>query len=164
MATTLSVLVLSIPRLNFLAGDKALAMTFALSAGVMLFITLVDLFLESIEKLSQRREFAVGGSEGVDLGGSLSTVLRRRVRSRLICDKTCAGHAWLATVGCFYGGMSSSSSSLEYPRPQACLTTMHKGPRRRLATESRNVLEEDAQTNSIDAVLSEVTYANGQGP
>ncbi|OQS06485.1 Zinc (Zn2)-Iron (Fe2) Permease (ZIP) Family [Thraustotheca clavata] len=99
-ATTLSVLVLSIPRLNFLAGDKALAMTFALSAGVMLFIALVDLFLESIEKF--KGAYAVGGNvdlEAIEHGlapaGSVAPT----------CDKTCAGLAWLSTVGCFYGGV-----------------------------------------------------------
>ncbi|OQR87626.1 Zinc (Zn2)-Iron (Fe2) Permease (ZIP) Family [Achlya hypogyna] len=99
-ATTLSVLVLSIPSLNFLAGDKALAMTFALSAGVMLFIALVDLFLESIEKF--KSNFAVGGD--VDLE-AIEHGLAPPGATAPVCDKTCAGYAWLSTVAAFYMGV-----------------------------------------------------------
>ncbi|KDO29204.1 hypothetical protein SPRG_19877 [Saprolegnia parasitica CBS 223.65] len=103
MATTLSVLVISIPRLNFMAGDKALAMTFALSAGVMLFISLVDLFNESI--ISFRNAWAVGGSEGVD-PELIEQGLAPPGTVAPVCDPTCVGYAWLATTGCFYGGIA----------------------------------------------------------
>ncbi|OQR93843.1 Zinc (Zn2)-Iron (Fe2) Permease (ZIP) Family, partial [Achlya hypogyna] len=102
MATTLSVLVISIPRLNFMAGDKALAMTFALSAGVMLFISLVDLFNESINNF--RNAWAVGGSEGVD-PELIEQGLAPPGTVAPVCDPTCVGYAWLATTGCFYGGV-----------------------------------------------------------
>ncbi|OQS00795.1 Zinc (Zn2)-Iron (Fe2) Permease (ZIP) Family [Thraustotheca clavata] len=100
-ATTLSVLVISIPSLNFLAGDKALAMTFSVSAGVMLFISFVDLFTESIT--SYRNAWAVGGS-GVD-PELVEQGLAPPGTVAAVCDPTCVGYAWLATTACFYGGM-----------------------------------------------------------
>ncbi|KAF0692828.1 hypothetical protein As57867_016075, partial [Aphanomyces stellatus] len=101
LATCLSVLVLSIKRLNFLAGDRALAVTFALSAGVMLFIGLVDLFLEAIEKFNSA--FAVGGS-GVDLE-AIEHGLAPAGTVAPVCDNNCHGQAYLAVVGCFFGGV-----------------------------------------------------------
>ncbi|CAK4656661.1 unnamed protein product [Aphanomyces euteiches] len=100
LATCLSVLVLSIKRLNFLAGDKALAVTFALSSGVMIFIALVDLFLESIEKFNNT--LAVGGTVDLEL---IEEGLAPPGASAPVCDKTCHGKAYLAVVGCFFGGV-----------------------------------------------------------
>ncbi|KAF0696513.1 Aste57867_12706 [Aphanomyces stellatus] len=100
LATCLSVLVLSIKRLNFLAGDRALAVTFALSAGVMLFIGLVDLFLEAIEKFNSA--FAVGGN--VDLE-AIEHGLAPAGAVAPVCDNNCHGKAYLAVVGCFFGGV-----------------------------------------------------------
>ncbi|KDO23061.1 hypothetical protein SPRG_11908 [Saprolegnia parasitica CBS 223.65] len=152
MATTLSVLVLSIPRLNFLAGDKALAMTFALSAGVMLFIALVDLFLESIEKF--KSEFAVGGD--VDLE-AIEHGLAPPGAVAPICDKTCAGQAWLATVGCFYGGVLVIVL-VEYLVHK--VFDYHTKDLGGAGPESRNVLEEDAQT-PIDADFQKHGHSHG---
>ncbi|RHY51246.1 hypothetical protein DYB30_010512 [Aphanomyces astaci] len=100
LATCLSVLVLSIKRLNFLAGDTAMAVTFALSAGVMLFISLVDLFLEALEKFNNA--FAVGGT--VDLE-AIEHGLAPAGAVAPICNENCHGKAYLAVVGCFFGGV-----------------------------------------------------------
>ncbi|OQR93637.1 Zinc (Zn2)-Iron (Fe2) Permease (ZIP) Family [Achlya hypogyna] len=102
MATTLSVLVISIPQLNFLGGDRALAMTFALSAGVMIFISFVDLFTESITSFKQA--WAVGGSTDVD-PELIENGLAPPGTVAPVCDPTCIGYSWLATTGCFYGGI-----------------------------------------------------------
>ncbi|KAH9154557.1 hypothetical protein AeRB84_003371 [Aphanomyces euteiches] len=99
-ATCLSVLVLSIKRLNFLAGDKALGVTFALSAGVMIFISLVDLFMEAIEKFNG--VYAVGGT--VDLE-AIEHGLAPAGAVAPVCDKTCQGNAYLSVVACFFGGV-----------------------------------------------------------
>ncbi|RHY21807.1 hypothetical protein DYB32_009705 [Aphanomyces invadans] len=100
LATCLSVLVLSIKRLNFLAGDTAMAVTFALSAGVMMFIALVDLWLEALEKLNSA--FAVGGT--VDLE-AIEHGLAPAGAEAPVCDNNCHGKAFLAVTGCFFGGV-----------------------------------------------------------
>ncbi|CAK4187681.1 unnamed protein product [Aphanomyces euteiches] len=99
-ATCLSVLVLSIKRLNFLAGDTALAVTFALSSGVMVFIALVDLFSEAVERFNNT--WAVGGTADLE---SIEEGLAPAGATSPVCDKTCQGHSYLAVVGCFFGGV-----------------------------------------------------------
>ncbi|KAF0719169.1 Aste57867_1224 [Aphanomyces stellatus] len=103
LATCLSVLVLSIKRLNFLAGDRALAITFALSSGVMLFISLVDLFAEST--LQFNSALATGGDGGLTLDQIMDQGLSPTAGSVPVCDATCHGQSYLATVGCFMGGV-----------------------------------------------------------
>ncbi|KAG1684883.1 hypothetical protein DVH05_010201 [Phytophthora capsici] len=96
LATTLSVLVISVKRLNFLASPLALSVAFALSSGVMLFIGLADLFSESLT--FYRAHYTVGNvdPEAYEKGGSASTG---------VCDNTCNGNAYLTTVAAFFGGV-----------------------------------------------------------
>ncbi|RLN67264.1 hypothetical protein BBJ29_009999, partial [Phytophthora kernoviae] len=95
-ATTLSVLVLSVKRLNFLASSLSLSIAFALSAGVMLFIGLTDLFGESLT--FYRAHYTVGNvdPEAYEKGGSTSTG---------VCDDVCNGNAYLTTLAAFFGGV-----------------------------------------------------------
>ncbi|KAG7380390.1 Zinc transporter [Phytophthora pseudosyringae] len=95
-ATTLSVLVLSVKRLNFLASPLALSVAFALSSGVMLFIGLADLFSEALT--FYRAHYTTGNvdPEAYEKGGSASTG---------VCDNTCNGNAYLTTLAAFFGGV-----------------------------------------------------------
>jgi len=96
LATTLSVLVLSVKRLNFLSSPTALSVAFALSSGVMLFIGLADLFGEALT--FYRAAFTTGNvdPEAYEKGGTASTGT---------CDNTCNGNAYLTTVVAFLGGV-----------------------------------------------------------
>ncbi|KAH7476890.1 Multicopper oxidase LPR1-like protein 1 [Phytophthora ramorum] len=96
LATTLSILVISVKSLNFLASPTALAVAFALSSGVMLFIGLADLFAEALT--FYRAAYTTGNvdPEAYEKGGSTSTG---------VCDNTCNGNAYLTTVAAFFGGV-----------------------------------------------------------
>jgi zinc transporter ZupT len=96
-ATTISVLVISVERLKFLADSRSLAVAFALSSGVMLFIGLADLWGESLT--FYRAAFTTGGTvdpEAYEHGGSSTTAGT--------CDNTCNGHAYLAVIASFFAG------------------------------------------------------------
>jgi FtsP/CotA-like multicopper oxidase with cupredoxin domain/zinc transporter ZupT len=98
IATTLSVLVISVERLMFLSNPRSLSIAFSLSAGVMVFIAFADLWPEATAYY--RATFTVGGTvdpEAYEHGGSSA--------SAGVCDKVCNGHSWLATIGAFTLGM-----------------------------------------------------------
>ncbi|KAL3667911.1 hypothetical protein V7S43_006789 [Phytophthora oleae] len=96
LATTASILVISVKRLNFLASPTALAVAFALSSGVMLFIGLADLFGEAL--VFYRAHYTPGAvdpeayEKGQTSGGG-------------VCDNICNGNAYLTTVAAFFGGV-----------------------------------------------------------
>ncbi|GMF19832.1 unnamed protein product [Phytophthora fragariaefolia] len=96
LATTLSILVISVKRLNFLASATSLAVAFALSSGVMLFIGLADLFGEALT--FYRASYTPGAvdPEAYERGGTSSSGT---------CDNVCNGNAYLTTVGAFFGGV-----------------------------------------------------------
>ncbi|RLN49915.1 hypothetical protein BBJ28_00010859 [Nothophytophthora sp. Chile5] len=98
VATTLSVLVISVERLKFLADPRSLSIAFALSAGVMIFIAFADLYTEGVTYY--RAAFTPGtvDPEAYEHGGSTT--------SSGVCDDTCNGHAYLATTGVFFVGMA----------------------------------------------------------
>ncbi|GAB9466589.1 Spore coat protein a [Globisporangium polare] len=98
IATSLSVLVISVERLMFLSNPKSLSIAFALSAGVMVFISFADLWPEATTYY--RAAFTVGGvvdPEAYEHGGASGNAG--------VCDKVCNGHSWLATIGAFTLGM-----------------------------------------------------------
>ncbi|GMF12567.1 unnamed protein product [Phytophthora lilii] len=96
LATTLSILVISVKSLNFLASPTALAVAFALSSGVMLFIGLADLFGEALT--FYRASYTPGAvdPEAYERGGTSSSG---------VCDNVCNGNAYLTTVAAFFGGV-----------------------------------------------------------
>jgi FtsP/CotA-like multicopper oxidase with cupredoxin domain/zinc transporter ZupT len=99
IATTLSILVISVPRLHFLADPRSLSIAFALSAGVMVFIAFADLFTEALTYF--RAAFTTGGTvdpEAYEHGGSST--------SSGTCGNTCNGHAYLAAIASFFVGMA----------------------------------------------------------
>ncbi|KAL4175859.1 hypothetical protein KRP22_000818 [Phytophthora ramorum] len=96
LATTLSILVISVKSLNFLASPTALAVAFALSSGVMLFIGLADLFGEAL--IFYRASYTTGNvdPEAYEKGGTAASG---------VCDNVCNGNAYLTTVAAFFGGV-----------------------------------------------------------
>ncbi|KAL4137240.1 hypothetical protein PRIC2_000762 [Phytophthora ramorum] len=96
LATTLSILVISVKSLNFLASPTALAVAFALSSGVMLFIGLADLFGEAL--IFYRASYTTGNvdPEAYEKGGTATSG---------VCDNVCNGNAYLTTVAAFFGGV-----------------------------------------------------------
>ncbi|OWZ23344.1 Zinc (Zn2)-Iron (Fe2) Permease [Phytophthora megakarya] len=98
VATTLSVLVISVERLKFLADPRSLSIAFALSAGVMIFIAFADLYAEALTYY--RAAFTPGTTdpEAYEHGGSSTTTG--------VCDDTCNGNTYLAATGVFFVGMA----------------------------------------------------------
>lgn len=99
VATSMSILVISVEKLMFLGNPRSLSVAFSLSAGVMIFIAFADLWMEAVTYY--KAAFTTGGSadpEAYETGttsGSTGT-----------CGNTCAGNAWLATMGAFLLGMA----------------------------------------------------------
>ena len=83
LATCLGGLLIFIPQFAPLANRTSLGVALGMSAGVMIFISLVEIFDES------RKNFARG------LSGSAKDD---------DCDDRCQGHAWLFTSLCFFVG------------------------------------------------------------
>ncbi|KAJ8558617.1 hypothetical protein ON010_g8833 [Phytophthora cinnamomi] len=96
LATTASILVISVKRLNFLASPTALAVAFAVSSGVMLFIGLADLFGEALA--FYRASYTPGAvdPEAYEKGGTSSSG---------VCDNVCNGNAYMTTLAAFFGGV-----------------------------------------------------------
>ncbi|KAI9997275.1 hypothetical protein PInf_000715 [Phytophthora infestans] len=98
IATTLSVLVISVERLKFLADPRSLSIAFALSAGVMIFIAFADLYAEALTYY--RAAFTPGTTdpEAYEHGGASTTAE--------VCDDTCNGNTYLAATGVFFVGVA----------------------------------------------------------
>ncbi|EGZ23864.1 hypothetical protein PHYSODRAFT_484132 [Phytophthora sojae] len=96
LATTASILVISVKSLNFLASPTALAVAFALSSGVMLFIGLADLFGEALTFYRAHYTPGAVDPEAYERGGTSSSG---------VCDNVCNGNAYLTTVAAFFGGV-----------------------------------------------------------
>ncbi|KAL4175801.1 hypothetical protein KRP22_000760 [Phytophthora ramorum] len=99
IATSLSVLVISVDKLMFLGNPRSLSVAFALSAGVMVFIAFADLWMEAVT--FYRAAFTTGGTvdpEAYETGATSA--------SSGTCGSTCQGNAWLATMGAFFVGMA----------------------------------------------------------
>jgi FtsP/CotA-like multicopper oxidase with cupredoxin domain/zinc transporter ZupT len=99
IATSLSVLVISVEKLMFLGNPRSLSVAFSLSAGVMIFIAFADLWMEAVT--FYRAAFTTGGTadpEAYETGATSA--------SAGTCGDTCAGNAWLATMAAFLVGMA----------------------------------------------------------
>ncbi|OWZ24390.1 Zinc (Zn2)-Iron (Fe2) Permease [Phytophthora megakarya] len=98
IATSMSIIVISVEKLMFLGNPRSLSVAFALSAGVMIFIAFADLWMEAVT--FYRAAFTTGGAadpEAYETGATSA--------STGVCDNTCGGNAWLATMGAFLVGM-----------------------------------------------------------
>ncbi|KAG7388721.1 Zinc transporter [Phytophthora pseudosyringae] len=99
IATSMSILVISVEKLMFLGNPRSLSVAFALSAGVMIFIAFADLWMEAVT--FYRAAFTTGGTvdpEAYETGATSANTGT--------CGDTCAGNAWLATMGAFLVGMA----------------------------------------------------------
>ncbi|KAG1708212.1 hypothetical protein DVH05_024895 [Phytophthora capsici] len=99
IATSMSILVISVEKLMFLGNPRSLSVAFALSAGVMIFIAFADLWMEAVT--FYRAAYTTGGTadpEAYETGATSA--------SAGVCDNTCAGNAWLTTMGAFLVGMA----------------------------------------------------------
>ncbi|GAB9471853.1 Spore coat protein a [Globisporangium polare] len=99
LATSLSILVISVERLMFLSNPKSLSIAFALSAGVMIFIAFADMYTEAVTYF--RAAFTTGGTvdpEAYEHGGTSSA-------SAGVCGNKCNGNAWLSATGVFFVGV-----------------------------------------------------------
>lgn len=99
IATSLSILVISVEKLMFLGNPRSLSIAFSLSAGVMVFIAFADLWMEAVTYY--RSAFTTGGTadpEAYETGATSS--------STGTCGNTCQGNAWLATMGAFIVGVA----------------------------------------------------------
>jgi ZIP family zinc transporter len=85
LATCIGGSVIFSKRLVQLANPKSLSIALSLSAGVMLFISLVEIYGKSVEG------FAAGFGEDNEAG-------------EYECDATCEGNSWLASTACFITG------------------------------------------------------------
>ncbi|GAB9466591.1 Spore coat protein a [Globisporangium polare] len=98
LATSASILVISVERLMFLSNPKSLSIAFALSAGVMIFIAFADMYTEAVT--FYRAAFTTGGTvdpEAYEHGGSST--------STGTCGNKCNGNAWLSATGAFFAGV-----------------------------------------------------------
>jgi len=106
LATCIGGLVIFFKRLVHLASPKSLAVALSLSGGVMIFISLVEIFGESVEN------FSAGFTEIVESNSSSCGEIGLEFDSKdengtfhcLKCDANCEGNAWLSTTGCFILG------------------------------------------------------------
>ncbi|KAG6613544.1 Zinc (Zn2)-Iron (Fe2) Permease [Phytophthora cinnamomi] len=99
IATSMSILVISVDKLMFLGNPRSLSVAFALSAGVMIFIAFADLWMEAVTYY--KAAFTTGGNadpEAYETGATSA--------STGTCGNTCQGNAWLATMGAFLFGMA----------------------------------------------------------
>lgn len=80
-ATILGGTVVFSNRLVHLANPLSLAIALSISSGVMLFISLVEIFSESVHMLT------------------------RGIRTELMTEETATGHGWLCATGCFTAGI-----------------------------------------------------------
>ncbi|RLN58979.1 hypothetical protein BBJ29_001487 [Phytophthora kernoviae] len=99
IATSLSVLVISVDKLMFLGNPRSLSVAFSLSAGVMIFIAFADLWMEAVT--FYKAAFTTGGVANPEAyeTGAAST-------GTGTCGNTCEGNAWAATMGAFLIGMA----------------------------------------------------------
>ncbi|GMF34682.1 unnamed protein product [Phytophthora fragariaefolia] len=99
LATSMSILVISVEQLMFLGSPRSLSVAFSLSAGVMIFIAFADLWMEAVTYY--KAAFTAGGSvdpEAYETGTASANTGT--------CGNTCEGNAWLATMGAFLFGMA----------------------------------------------------------
>jgi len=107
LATCIGGLIIFFKRLVSLASPKSLAIALSLSAGVMIFISLVEIFTESVENFSNGFSILVEnqdkscGELGFDFDSYNET---SKTFNCISCDESCEGNAWLSTTGCFILG------------------------------------------------------------
>ena len=108
LATCIGGLIIFSKKLVRLASPKSLAVALSLSAGVMIFISLVEIFTESVENFMAGFTENVEADDGKSCGEmELEFDYKNETTGRyhcLKCDTKCEGNAWMSTTGCFILG------------------------------------------------------------
>ena len=106
LATCIGGLVIFFKSLVHLASPKSLAVSLSLSAGVMIFISLVEIFGKSVE--SYQAGFTVSVVNDSFSCGELGLEFVNKTQDGkyhcLSCDTQCEGNSWLATTATFILG------------------------------------------------------------
>ena len=108
LSTCIGGLVVFVKLLVHLACAKTLAISLSLSAGVMIFISLTEIFGKSVESYKKGFETIIvtNTTSCKDLGFHLLNVTDDEIYHCSCCDAICDGHAWLATTATFILGVS----------------------------------------------------------
>merc|ERR1712226_485507 len=103
MSTCIGGLTVFSKRLVHLANPKTLSISLSLSAGVMIFISLVEIFGKSVG--SYQKGFTVMLLNDTHSCGELGYMFINKTEDGRYycsyCDAICEGHSWLATTGTF---------------------------------------------------------------
>ena len=107
LATCIGGLIIFFKRLIRLASPKTLSIALSLSAGVMIFISLVEIFGKSVE--SYQSGFTVTLKNNTFSCGELGLKFINKTKDGNYycssCDTLCEGHSWLATTATFILGV-----------------------------------------------------------
>jgi len=106
LCTCFGGLIIFFKKLVRLASPKSLAVALSLSAGVMIFISLVEIFGESVENFQAGFTVTVKSNESScgEIGLEFDSKDENGTYNCLSCDTACEGNAWLSTTGCFILG------------------------------------------------------------
>jgi len=109
LATCLGGLVIFFKRLVHLASPKTLSVSLSLSAGVMIFISLVEIYGKSVSSFEQgfgipieKDPFGCGDLGFIFVNATSNTTHPHCANN---CDNLCVGHSWLAGTGTFIVGV-----------------------------------------------------------
>lgn len=109
LATCLGGLVIFFKRLVHLASPKTLSVSLSLSAGVMIFISLVEIYGKSVSSFEQGFGIPIEkdplgcGELGFIFVNVTSNTTHPHCANN--CDNLCVGHSWLAGTGTFIVGV-----------------------------------------------------------
>jgi ZIP family zinc transporter len=108
LSTCIGGLIVFFKPLVHLASPKTLSVSLSLSAGVMIFISLVEIFGKSVDSYQKGFEkFFVNNTTKrcIDNGTMLSNKTESTNNHCSGCDNICAGNSWLAATGTFILGV-----------------------------------------------------------
>ena len=109
LATCIGGFVIFFKRLVHLACPKTLSVSLSLSAGVMIFISLVEIFGKSV--ISYEKGFGIPLKKDPFGCGDLGFIFVNATSNNTYphcannCDNMCVGHSWLAATGTFILGV-----------------------------------------------------------
>ena len=107
LSTCIGGFVIFFKRLVRLASPVTLAVSLSLSAGVMVFISLVEIYGESVENFKRGFQNTVEINKSTDCGQVGLEFINSTQEGQYCakCDSTCEGHAWTAASATFLLGV-----------------------------------------------------------
>ena len=107
LTTLLGALVTFFKRLEGLANPVTLATTLGFSAGLLVFISFVEVYGESVEAFGRGFQIIVGVNGSTDCGQLGLEFMNKTEQGQncLLCDPTCEGYAWTAASAAFLLGV-----------------------------------------------------------